>query len=398
MKKVSKIIPIVLGIVFAVMVFTMPYDSPGQTKWFFLSCFCIGLIAWKLVMPKLGTAAALLFAYAVINGAWFWIWKNNRYINLGVMDPESGVMIQDAYTQLAVRHFASDGVAKLLIVLFPILFFLNDREKLCFWGSRLSATFCISTIGMVFYSLFFEPNWCRAINSCGGSLSNPSMNSSLLVVTLPFLLALTRGWVRWLCLILAVAAVFISKGSIGVGLLAAMACLYALRFGYWKLLYLGALSIAAGRLIYGPVMFNSGNRWDTWVFLMGKWFQNAKNYPFGMGYGTFGVFSANLQLAEGHDTNWWIRMHNDWLELLFTLGFVGLALSVLVYLTALLRFFARKEYTETISMCLFGLMMGMNYPLHDPIASLFGGFIVLAGLLISQSKGKDILDSSCHNC
>jgi O-antigen ligase len=398
---------IFIWLVFAALIIMMPADSPGQTKWTLIAILSAGLISEILIREKLGIAAQLLFVYCVANAAWFGIYKFNRYQFLCVADVYSGKCILDeqgrgmldVYSQQAIKMFAMDGLAKLLLVIVPLMLFLENRERLRFWGSRLAAAFCGVDVLMVFYAFFFEPKWCQVVNTCGGSLSNPSMNSSMIVATLPFLIKHTGGKVRWIALALAVGSVFLSKGSIGIGLLCALAVLYAIRFKWWKLLALAPLPLAVGAFQMPlNLLFNSGNRFNAWEFLMGAWAKRPINYPFGTGYGTFGVFSANLQVSSGKFQNdWWIWLHNDWLEVLFTLGVVGLVLALLVYASALWRLYCRGEHTETISLCLFGLVMGCNYPAHQPISALFGAWIVLLGLLKTTNKDAEIVLSR-HNC
>lgn len=382
-----------LFIGFLAFVLLMPYESPGQYKWFILAVLSSAFTGWVFVLPRLGASAALLFSYCIINGAWFWIWRENRYLALCVSDMSgrcvvnNGMVMPDIYTQQAIKLYAADGIAKLLLVLPPLFYVMKYGAEFKRIGSLLASTFCLLNVGMVWSVFLFSGHWCQPVNSCTGAISNPSMNSSMIVVALPFLIDSTKGWVRYLLLALAVGSVLLSRGSIGVGLLAAMACLYAIRFGWWKILALAPISLLAGWLAFGGAFLSTGDRWVTWVFMMKAWANNPVNYLFGTGYGTFGIFSANLQRASGlHGINWWVWMHNDWLEIVFTLGVVGGILAIATYLASLKGLLSSKEYTAAISLCLFGLTMGMNFPLHAPISAAFGAWLVVYGLLRGPNK------------
>lgn len=385
------------------LVLMMPQESPAQTKWFLISILSAWFMGEKIIRPRLGTPAAMLFGYCVINGAWFWVFQNNRYINLGVIDPTTGKWMLDAYTQQAIRLFAADSIAKLLLVIPPLLYAIKNRDKLLMWGGEIAALFCLVNVLMVFYSLFFEPGWCQVTNSCGGALSNPSMNASLIVVTLPFIIDRTEGKCRWVLIGLTVIALILSKARIGFGLLAALSVLYAIKEGYWKAAIASPLVLLAGKLGMGLIsnkpMFGDGGRLEVYQFFMAAWAQNSRNWVFGTGYGTFGIFSANLQRASGKwDNDWWITLHNDWLEILFALGIVGLVLAVAVYLCSMLRFYMRGEYAEAISLVLLGLMMGCNFPLHHPISALFSAWLVVTGLIRPVFEERKLLTFYPPHC
>lgn len=391
----------------AFLVLSMPNSSPAQTKWFFLAALSAFFSGWVYIKPRLGTPAAMLFAYCVTNGAWFWIFRENRYANLCVMDdlgkcfifPETGLPMADAYTQMEIRFYAADGIAKLLLVIPPIFYAMGNREKLLKIGGNLSALFCSLNVGLVYFSFFISGHWCRVVNSCGGSLSNPSMNSSLIVVTLPFVIARAAGRVRYAALALSVGAVFLSKGSIGIGMLAVLGGLYAVRLGYWKLILAAPVPIVAGAILFGRELFDSSGRVHMWKFFISNLLNNPVNYAFGTGYGTFGSFSSYLQrIHKVAGNQWWMWLHNDWLEIFFILGVVGLVLSIAVYFSALMRFYCRGEGHEAISLVLLGLMMGVNYPLHHPISAAFAAWIVISGLITPVFDFRKPVVLSRHNC
>jgi len=66
----------------------------------------------------------------------------------------------------------------------------------------------------------------------------------------------------------------------------------------------------------------------------------AEDYPvFGTGPGTFGtVFQFYRKPTEAQ---WWVQLHDDWLETRITFGWVGCGLIGLAFVTVMLRWFGR---------------------------------------------------------
>jgi hypothetical protein len=376
---------ILIGLAFFLaIVLALPVDSPYQTKWFLLALLSTYWIAQKYIRPKLGVIAAIFFSYVIVNGAWFWLWEKNRYYSV------------QPYDQLALRYYTADAIAKLFLILIPIAIVLQNRQKALQIGGNLAALFCAVNVAMVHMQFFLSGHWCAPTNTCGGALGNPSMNSTLIVVTMPFVIDYLWGRSRWIFIALAVGAVFLSKGSVGVGMLAALACLYAVRFRMWKLLALAPISLLAGLAVFKTHMLNTGTRWQIWEFMIGNWWNNPLHYWFGTGLGNFGVFSVNLQMKfKFMDGQWWTWLHNDWLQFLFELGFIGLGLAVMVYLIALSRYIRRGEGREAIALVLFGLAMAMNYPLHTSLGCLLGAWLVLVGLLRTDENKRAEMKKEC---
>lgn len=351
-----------------------------QNKWaltFFIMCYWFAV---DQIQPKFGWPAAILFVYMLGNAAWFWLAKENRYFRI------------KPYDQMAIRYFVADASAKLLAVVVPIVVAAKtgfwNREKMLTAGGILASHFCLFNTALVLYSFFAYGGYCTKINSCGGAIGNPSMNASMMVVTMPFLWRWAKPIGPILC-VPVIAAILIQKSSIGYGLLGVLGGMY-LWTTRWKwflmaplvaVLGYGHLTMQAGELL------NPSDRFIMWKFFMSYWDNKKIHLWFGTGYGDFGVMSRVLQDHYGMSMKgWWHWLHNDWLEVLFMTGFVGLGLCLLNYLWAMYGFWRHKNNHELASLVLFGITMCLNYPGHIGVSAVFGAWLILCGLLKSDTS------------
>lgn len=369
-----------------------------QDQWFFLAIFCYSVIAWKLLIPKLGRLAAVTITYMLFSGTFFWLFRENRYFTV------------EQYDQQALRFFASDSVAKMLMVIGTVLLLAKSRSRFLDMGGLASLIFIIvnmvSQFGQIIRHIANHLWPCSIENSCGGAIGNPSMSISFMIAVLPVAMKqATPQARRWMVFAVFISAL-ISKSSIALGMLAAGGVIYFLMQRKYIWFTLAPIPIAIGHFTLGRDLFSSGTRFEMWKLFMHVWAFNPVNWLWGMGYGTFGVFSRNIQhtladpelgpkykkalgLSESlyvQDKNWWTWLHNDWLQMLFETGVIGLALFTLLYFKILTRFFCRDEKFELASAILFGIVMLLNYPLHMHLPTLFGAWLAIAALLKSRDE------------
>ncbi len=343
-------------------------------KWLAISG-AIVVVLGGAIYEKYGLACASLITYLCGSALWV-LMANSRYSTL------------NPYDLLGLRYFSADSLAKLLMVVLPFLFWRQGWKEMRALGRLVIATFCLISL----FQVFWEWAWfgCAVPNSCGGALRNPSLNDSMLAVCLPILAhVLPYGWAFVVPVALASMA---GKSAIGIGMCALYVAvlLWSKIKGRWKwpavLSSLPAI-LALGYLTHGhKVFFDSSGRFQMWVFFMKLWAVNWRNVVTGTGFGTFGVFSQNLQQHFiVNPTDWWIWMHNDWLQMAFECGIIGLALMCWMYATCVWRL--RRSAPEMQSLLLFGVMMGCEYSLHVAPPSLYAAWI--AALALMQTKNSD---------
>jgi O-antigen ligase len=105
---------------------------------------------------------------------------------------------------------------------------------------------------------------------------------------------------------------------------------------------------------------------------MGSWAVKA-NHWIGTGAGTFRHLGPEIQikyhLTEG---KWWPWAHNDWLQILFETGYIGLLSSVWVLVEALKRLYKYSQFGILGSVVAYVVIMCGNYPMRLAEYSVLG--------------------------
>lgn len=337
-----------------------------------------------------GKWPAIAVCYFLTSGMWFWMSPWNRYLPV------------IPYDQDALKLFSADSSLKLMLVLAPFLLLTPKRKRLLEFGGLAVAFFCVLDPLWTIWA-YFKEGWCLDENSCGGSMGNPSMNACALATALPIMWDQIRGPYRWIVLAMVAAVVYVTRSSLGAGMMVSWACLElfpwakitALRLTSFRVGLIGALipnlmmlggsvgviTALSWRHLGKAELFNSGDRFMMWNTFMAFWVRNPLHWITGTGFGNFGVFSRHIQ---GHmqlrNGQWWLWEHNDWYELLFVGGFPGLFLALAVYVSAEIALLRRKEYAEAKSLIQFGIFMFFNYPLHVALTCTFAGWIISVAL------------------
>jgi hypothetical protein len=121
-----------------------------------------------------------------------------------------------------------------------------------------------------------------------------------------------------------------------------------------------------------------------------EWQMALDNQPFGMGGGTF---SSLYQFYRfGFQDPWWAQAHDDWLEAVITLGWVGLGVALLPFAVILIRCrFAggirvRLPVIALIWVALAGCLAHAWVDFPFQIESILVLFTMLCSLLSAVSK------------
>jgi O-antigen ligase len=170
---------------------------------------------------------------------------------------------------------------------------------------------------------------------------------------------------------------------LGVGL--ALSIYYLVNSGFkLKRFIIGslfAISVAiAGFLSQGKELLDSNGRFNIWHMAMKGWWANSNKF-IGTGPGTYVIYGPSIQLDEAVAAGQtsirsaFLWMHNDWLETLFTTGFIGLGFAVAVFTTAVWT--ARKLPAVFTSLVVYGAMAFIQMPLRHIIFALLGTLLLL---------------------
>lgn len=376
----------------------MQYFTDYNLQILVIVALAFSLFSVFYVMPKFGLFAGALFGYMGLNAIWVWLYQHNRYEFLCVSDPkkpgcildENGHPMLDAYTQQALHFSAIDSFLKAMVILVPLMLFI-DRDPHGYKRAGKIIFGWICALNSLAIAVSYILGYCEKENSCGGFIGNPSLSVSFMVCAMPFF---TRGRERLLLLPIAIA-VILSRSSIGFGLLAVFVFffLFLKRNRVAKLTALSLLFLAplAGYLLLGNELWFTSGRALIWKMMLRYWHANPGNWAFGTGWGTYRVFSINLEDHAGYAVNswsrWWSWLHNDWLEnFLFETGIVGLILAIQTYTVAMLKTLLRPFYLKdkrgdvALSLLLYGIFMALDPALHYPVPMIFGAWLFVLAL------------------
>lgn len=330
------------------------------------------LLSWFWLRPRFGRAAASLFAYCAFSAIYVWIFRDNRYLPV------------DPYNQTALRYFAADSLAKAVLVVMPLALLSECRIWMRLIGEASTRLFVvlnsIVTIATFCFSGF------DLSHDYGGIVGNASISAGLMVAMLPIIVSSKRDW--W-AVLLVLISVFLSRSSIAFGMLGLYSVFTLLprgRLGFQSAMIAVFSLLAIAKVSAGSQLLNDSDRFRIWRYMIVDRWAHPDNVPFGMGLGTYHVFSINLQNTEkaakaGISTNYtWNTFHNEFLQMLFECGVVGFFLLCLTYLIALFKTLLALEFDLALSVILFGAYMSLNPALHQPIPALFGAWLFILAL------------------
>lgn len=343
-------------------------------QWTFILAVSVLFFCWQWVMPRFGISASLLLACCAYSSIWVWVVKDNRYLPI------------NPYDQMALRYFACDSIAKIMLILVPMMLFSERKDTMLFTGTALSAGFVIANS----LASIWEARHGCGDNKCGGLVGNPSISMGFMACLLPIFI---RSWKRQgLLLIPVLMAIYFSQSSVAAGLLAAYACLHFLPALLERkniLRYIAQAGVICsgvlGVFAYGTSkgLLHDSDRFMIWQYMFDRW-RAPWNIAFGTGLGTYHVFSINLQNfkdSSGHLIHqiagqmWWNTLHNDPLQMLFECGVIGLLFLLFTYCTALLKTYREKDWPILSSVILYGIYMALDPALHNPLPVLFGAWL-----------------------
>jgi O-antigen ligase len=276
-----------------------------------------------------------------------------------------------------VKNSACEFVALSLIgINFLAIFFLLLRPKL---NNDLLKMFIALAIIDHVLMIFNHHYWI---------MGNHAADATFLVCILPLILYYAGDW-KWNLLLTSILIqILLSKSITGIsatGLLMVVFCF--LKFGKRSLfatlpiLLLGIILSNIFMHSYHDIGVIAGNnsltndngRFKLWEVSFDYFRRNFYPY-FGSGPGTFYTWGIVLQNSTHEfDNGQFFWVHNEWLQILFENGIVGLSLVISIFITALYRL--RKNIYLFTSLFLFGYISLTQNPLRQPISALFIGWL-----------------------
>lgn len=239
-------------------------------------------------------------------------------------------------------------------------------------------------------SLIILYHWHMGINPWGMGM-NSSMDGTLMAIAFPIVLSRLPGksLFKYIYILLPIIATFATGSSIGIGgiILSSLIMYFDERPSMRDSLIAFVL---VSIIIYSsyhinPKFFSDSKRVVCWVWSMDYWWDHA-NHWIGLGLGSFKVIGPYIQLVTNNEVNnWYVDMHNDWLQVIFETGFIGL---ILCLISAGFILYRSTKHTWLFSSVLTYLICSLvNYPSRGIATAALAMVLINECLDSTDSRG-----------
>lgn len=376
-----------------------PFDDTHWPKWLTAMIAC-SIVAISLA-PRFTVLLSTTVGYVILNGV-------NSAFNRSANDDLHLIK------QLDIWHKSSAALFAFVALCLFATWFSNR-----FYARLIVATFLLATAHacVVFYQFATGAEFAFT----HGLLPNTSMAPSMMAIVGPA--AAVMGWtgvmkmldrmaaaraanakpeinfgdvvsiVMFVGSALCISTILIHRSSIAWAALIAHLSAYA---GVWlyhtKILQPKAKAwfcVAAGFAVMTAVMAGGlidPEWWHATKTTRAQLWPHIAQFPidmdrwiFGMGLGTFRHWGPEIQMATQIEVgNWWLWAHNDWLQIFFELGAVGLVLCLVCFARGAYLLAKRRSIVPFGFLISTGVVMAGNYPLR------LGEFAFLVALIFGM--------------
>jgi len=287
---------------------------------------------------------------------------------------------------LVLRQACASATIYAVLIAVPVLFLSRGSvEKLAVAMSALCPLGCF----MLLWNLFFH-------GTRVGILDASSIGMFLVVILYPAFLhmivaPLIKLKARWLTISASLLSVMVpvvcvvSKSAtavIGISLAILSYLIVSKKVRLVPIIAVIAI-LGAGLLTQGK-SFYTGKARIKMASLAIEHVQKSNSQTWGTGIGTFRVLGPAIQMKKWKGPGYFLWLHNDWIQIWFEFGWVGLILVLLISLKALIL--SREQAWLVSSLVAYGFVMCVQMPLRLFLPSLFA--IVLLRLAIERPDGN----------
>jgi len=364
---------------FTVTLFTIalaaknPAFHVWQRYWGLLFC---AFILCSIVAKRYGGLSGLLLGLVICSGLYHFVNPLTPFARDYSLEGS-----------LVLRQACASATIYAVLIAVPVLFLSRGSvEKLAVAMSALCPLGCF----MLLWNLFFH-------GTRVGILDASSIGMFLVVILYPAFLHMIVGPLiklkaRWLTIVAVSLSVMVpvvcvvSKSATAVLGISIAIIVYS--FVYKKVLISAALILVMPILLAGYLTqgksFYTGKARIKMASLAIEHVQKSNSQTWGTGVGTFRVLGPAIQMKKWRGPGFFLWLHNDWVQLWFEFGWVGLILVLLISLKALIL--SREQAWLVSSLVAYGFVMCVQMPLRLFLPSLFA--IVLLRLAIERPDGN----------
>jgi hypothetical protein len=295
--------------------------TPGNDHWWgpWSAAFLIFLVPLvAMIYEDQGPGFAVPYAYFSLMAVYAGSWRNNMFMDWHAVD------------RLILR---SQGLEALAYILGAGAFFAMFRR---------------TSLRHIVVPMF----WVLLVASCvlpGGLVGNYGMNASVLAMFAPMAGPFA----------LLPTLFFVLHSGATTPILVFGVTLFWIYRKYWRYTVPAVLAGAVAVWKLFPNYLDDSARYQNWWLYLDK----ILDAPwFGHGAGSFAVLGPAIQGLHGEKGNWLVFAHNEYLQIAFEYGGLGLLMAALVLGTAIYRYRSQPETQAT----LFGLAACSltNFPLR----------------------------------
>lgn len=265
--------------------------------------------------------------------------------------------------------FALSNISARSLLFFICALMVPNRRSTFIFFSHLSV---LNSIYML-WRFFFARDYLDS-GMWGMGLTD-SFDSTMLAIIYPAVLTYSKSiknvFLKYLYIALPVVAIILTKGSIGIGGLCV--ALFIINLSNRKLLLI-PIGIFCFSIFYVPQLFSESSRLICWRWSLVWWWENA-NHWLGTGLGTYSILGPFIQVLTNNKVgDWYIEMHNDWLQCLFELGFAGVAVILSLVLFSIYK--SRRSPYLLASIVTYTACAFLYYPTRNIITACYGVLLI----------------------
>lgn len=326
----------------------------------------VSMTAVYCVFPLHGKLVAFAFLYFALSALYVGSFEFNHFQH-SASDVRTYFSLTSFYFLLSLLVFQGYEPQGFSMRLFPLLGCLNGLYTVT--GSVLGFSKLSDGYGF------------------SGILDYPSVNG-VFTVTCYFLWmrGATSRVEKLSASLLVLLAIIVSKSSTPLGAfilgIVALNCTNLRRVA-------GAISASALLLGIGyyldPELFNPQGRLEAWQIFMTVWAEKF-SILFGSGPGTFSSLAIETQLLQNYMVgHYYLFMHNEWLQILYETGLVGLCFSVVIFTKALYNSYRRQDHYTVAALVSLGSASLLVFPLRY----FWGAFLAVHCVTLGMRGCRD---------